>query len=227
MLGLQCPVLTVTDYRGGVKERTQRPVVIVTARVHPGETGASWMMQGLIDYATSNVPRAVELRKRVVFKFIPMLNPDGVAVGNNRTALSGKDLNRFVNWRVPDMPCMLKASVPFCRVLLCRMWAKPTVATEPTIHASKQLIGSLGDRVKLYCDLHGHSKNHNVFMYVGLALNEAQHLPAAHTQLQVWCGGEGIPASDSFALCQDCGRKPTCTRDILLQQLLFSCECVS
>ena len=34
------------------------------------------------------------IREKVVFKVIPMLNPDGVVVGNFRTSLSGKDLNR-------------------------------------------------------------------------------------------------------------------------------------
>ena len=89
-------MVTATDYKCSEKDRDAKPVVVITARVHPGETGASWMMQGVLDYVTSNVPRAVELRKRAVLKLIPVLNPDGVAVGNNRTSLCGKDLNRCV-----------------------------------------------------------------------------------------------------------------------------------
>lgn len=34
------------------------------------------------------------LRERFVFKIIPMLNPDGVIVGNYRSSLGGHDLNR-------------------------------------------------------------------------------------------------------------------------------------
>ena len=32
--------------------------VVVTARVHPGETNSSWMMKGFLDYLTSNSPDA-------------------------------------------------------------------------------------------------------------------------------------------------------------------------
>ena len=35
------------------------------------------------------------LRKLFVFKIVPMLNPDGVVVGNYRCSLAGVDLNRI------------------------------------------------------------------------------------------------------------------------------------
>lgn len=34
------------------------------------------------------------MRRHVIFKIVPMINPDGVVFGNYRTSLSGKDLNR-------------------------------------------------------------------------------------------------------------------------------------
>ena len=40
-----------------------------------------------------------DLRKHYIFKIIPMLNPDGVIVGNYRCSLAGRDLNR--NYRHP------------------------------------------------------------------------------------------------------------------------------
>lgn len=35
------------------------------------------------------------MRAHIVFKIIPMVNPDGVTVGNFRTSLCGVDLNRM------------------------------------------------------------------------------------------------------------------------------------
>jgi cytosolic carboxypeptidase protein 2/3 len=34
------------------------------------------------------------LRDKFIFKIIPMINPDGVILGNNRASFIGKDLNR-------------------------------------------------------------------------------------------------------------------------------------
>ncbi len=76
----------------------ERTFVILTARVHPGESNASWVMKGIIDYLLSDEPTARILRDRFIFKvnflaltfrnkmirlfqIIPMLNPDGVING--------------------------------------------------------------------------------------------------------------------------------------------------
>ena len=61
-----------------------------------GETQASWMMRGFIDYLTGPSLDAKILRDNFVFKIVPMLNPDGVVNGNYRCSLSGQDLNRRV-----------------------------------------------------------------------------------------------------------------------------------
>jgi len=69
-------------------------VVFIMARVHPGETPSSFVIQGLLDFLVSSHDIAVSLRDHVVFKIIPMLNPDGVFLGNQRCNVVGQDLNR-------------------------------------------------------------------------------------------------------------------------------------
>jgi len=51
-------------------------------------------LQGFIEFLTSQDPIAILLREKVAFKIIPMMNPDGVVIGNYRTSFAGKDLNR-------------------------------------------------------------------------------------------------------------------------------------
>ena len=78
----------------------KRKVIVISGRVHPGETCASWMVEGLISFITSEHPVARKLRRSTVFKVVPMMNPDGVINGNYRTSLSGVDLNR--RYKAPD-----------------------------------------------------------------------------------------------------------------------------
>ena len=115
--------------------------VVITARVHPGESNASWMMKGVLDYLLSDSPDANLLREFFIFKIVPMLNPDGVIVGNYRCSLAGRDLNRNYKTVLRD--------------------------AYPTIWYTRQLIKKLRDEigVVLYVDLHGHSRKQNVFMY--------------------------------------------------------------
>ena len=74
--------------------------MVISGRVHPGESNASWMMKGFIDYLTGPSLDAKILRDNFVFKVVPMLNPDGVINGNYRCSLAGCDLNR--QWQDPS-----------------------------------------------------------------------------------------------------------------------------
>lgn len=87
-------MLIVTNFNSSEEDIAERPAVILTGRVHPGESNSSYIMEGIIDFVTSNEPGAHELRERFVFKIVPMLNPDGVIIGNYRCSLSASDLNR-------------------------------------------------------------------------------------------------------------------------------------
>lgn len=61
-----------------------RNVVFISGRVHPGETPASHVVHGLLDFLLSSDPRAAVLRKLATWVIVPMLNPDGVSAGNYR-----------------------------------------------------------------------------------------------------------------------------------------------
>ncbi|KAM6960522.1 cytosolic carboxypeptidase 2 [Aplochiton taeniatus] len=134
-------VLTVTSPKGDVEERRSKRAVVVTARVHPGETNGSWMMEGFLDFLLGESDDARLLRDTFVFKVVPMLNPDGVVVGNYRCSLAGRDLNR--NYRT-----LLRDSFP------CVWYTRNMV---------KRLLTERD--IVLYCDFHGHSRKNNVFMY--------------------------------------------------------------
>lgn len=93
--GNDCDMLIITNFNSSPEDIAERPAVILTGRVHPGESNASYIMEGIIDYLiSSDDPQSNLLRNRFVFKIVPMLNPDGVIVGNYRCSLSGLDLNR-------------------------------------------------------------------------------------------------------------------------------------
>ena len=68
--------------------------IVISSRVHPGETGASFMMKGVLDYLVGPSIGAKILRENFVFKIVPMVNADGVINGNTRCSLAGVDLNR-------------------------------------------------------------------------------------------------------------------------------------
>ena len=90
LAGNRCDLLTVTSFRREDLESfpvASREYVFLSARVHPGESNASWMMKGLLDFIISTDPVAERLRRTFVFKIVPMLNPDGVANGSASRAV--------------------------------------------------------------------------------------------------------------------------------------------
>jgi hypothetical protein len=138
--GNRCDFLTITC-PGSREETERRQGVVLSARVHPGETVGSWMMQGVLEFLVSDAPEADLLRKLFVFKVVPMLNPDGVITGNHRCSLAGCDLNR--------------------------RWKHPSEVVHPVISSFKRLIKLFAAKFKvtMVCDLHGHSRKPDIFMY--------------------------------------------------------------
>ena len=145
-----------------------RPGIFFSARVHPGETNSSWIMRGLLAFLTGSSPEAHKLRQTFVFKICPMINVDGVVVGNYRCSLAGVDLNR--------------------------QWRLPSPITHPEISALKALLTRMQRRpggVKLAVDIHGHSRKMCVFMYGCPAL------PPAAVPVAVASGSNGATGEDT------------------------------
>ena len=111
------PMLTITDFSHTKQEESRKKVIIMTGRVHPGETNASWIVHGFIKFLLSQDKVACELRKKIIFKIIPMINADGVTVGNTRCSLIGRDVNRLFhnpNQKLTPEPFFLRQLVRDC-----------------------------------------------------------------------------------------------------------------
>ena len=175
--GNRCEVVTITE-PSGARDRMSaeelellgpavplecRLGVVFTARVHPGESNSSWIMDGILRFLTSSCLEARRLRARFVFKIVPMLNPDGVINGNYRCGLAGHDLNR--------------------------RYVDTSAALHPTVFHLKRCVKGFKKerRVGLYVDLHGHSSKPNVFVYGCEAKRcrewHSNHKPAVFSEL--------------------------------------------
>ncbi|CAF0840405.1 unnamed protein product [Brachionus calyciflorus] len=136
-------LVTICDPELKNTSEKKRKLVIITARVHPGETPSSYVCQGLIEFLVSPHPIAKVLRENVIFKIIPMLNPDGVFLGNYRCSLMGFDLNR--------------------------VWQDPSPWAHPELFAAKAQVLSLDKDPSMdldfFIDIHAHSTMMNGFMY--------------------------------------------------------------
>ncbi|BCW89738.1 hypothetical protein sos41_29050 [Alphaproteobacteria bacterium SO-S41] len=73
----------------------------ILGRQHPGETMASWWMEGALARLTDpDDAVAVRLRREARIHIVPLVNIDGAARGNLRASAAGTDLNR--QWRAPS-----------------------------------------------------------------------------------------------------------------------------
>ncbi|XP_021925880.1 cytosolic carboxypeptidase 1-like isoform X7 [Zootermopsis nevadensis] len=139
----ETPLITVTAAESETNSVAMREIIFLTARVHPGESNSSWVMQGTLEKLLSNSPAAVSLRSKYVFKIIPMLNMEGVINGCHRCGLTNEDLNR--------------------------RWSHPNKYLHPVIYHTKGLLEYCVFVLKkppyVFCDYHGHSRRKNVFLY--------------------------------------------------------------
>lgn len=72
-----------------------KPTIFISARVHPGETPASFVLDGIMKFLLKNSEQARILLTKFTFKIVPMLNPDGVYRGYWRLDTLAQNLNRY------------------------------------------------------------------------------------------------------------------------------------
>ena len=100
----------------------------IIARQHPGETMAEWFAEGLLSRLLDHQdPTARALLDCATFYIVPNMNPDGAALGNQRTNAAGADLNRE--------------------------WQHPSPERSPEVYAVRQKMHETG--VDLFLDIHG------------------------------------------------------------------------
>ena len=143
-------------------ERVDRPqrkrVVLLSARVHPGETPATHVIDGAIHFLLrSNDPRALALRARYIFKIIAILNPDGVCHGHYRADTRGVNLNRMYVAGIVNRDL------------------HPSVAAYMSLVRKLQADGDLA----LVVDMHAHAGRRGCFFYGTRLDNEADRVESA------------------------------------------------
>lgn len=153
-------------------ESSYVPVVFLTARVHPGETPASFIMQTIIEFLLS--PSGKNLRKIAVFKIVPMINPDGVVSGNYRCNAHGHDLNRCYRepsaWQHPEIFAIKDEISKYLET-------ENLPSENQTTTVNQFLNNNLTHKnlkAEIYVDIHGHSCLTNSFMYGNLYENDIE-----------------------------------------------------
>jgi hypothetical protein len=77
-----------------------RPRVFVHARTHPAEVQAFYVAREMLDFVLDTTAEAASLRAAFLFHFVPMYNPDGVALGYARHNANHVDIES--NWNSPS-----------------------------------------------------------------------------------------------------------------------------
>jgi hypothetical protein len=84
-------LLTITNLTIPV---TDKKVIYIIGRQHAAETSSSHMIKGMIDFLISADPDAETMRNNYVWYIVPMVNPDGVYLGNSRGTADLRNANR-------------------------------------------------------------------------------------------------------------------------------------
>jgi hypothetical protein len=98
VLGRELWELKITDTQMADSEKK---VIYLHARTHPGEVQSTWVCNAVIDFLLSDEVEAEILRSHFVFYLLPMYNPDGVELEYPRENANHVDLES--NWYSSNM----------------------------------------------------------------------------------------------------------------------------
>lgn len=84
-------LLTITDPSFPDKGKK---VVLITTLQHAGEYIGGFFIEGMTGYLLSEDAAATEARKKIIYKIVPMMNPDGIYNGMTRLNANYEDLNQ-------------------------------------------------------------------------------------------------------------------------------------
>lgn len=126
--------LTLVKIGDGDKNKR---TIWITARQHPGETMAEWLVEGLMhSLLDSDNATAKQLLDKANFYIVPNMNPDGSVRGHLRTNAVGTNLNRE--------------------------WSNPSIDKSPEVYHVINKMEATG--VDLFYDVHGDEEIPFVFL---------------------------------------------------------------
>lgn len=79
---------------------SEKALIWVHGRIHPSETPASYLVDGLVEYLTGDTPEGRALRRQIDAYVLPFANPDGVVNGLSRSNALG--VNQEINFGRSD-----------------------------------------------------------------------------------------------------------------------------
>lgn len=120
--------------------RKKKRALVFFARQHPCETSSSWLMEGLITNLLNDQKKINYMRMFFCFYLVPMINVDGVIVGNSKNGVSGADFNRI--------------------------WEQPIKEQHPEVFLIKEYFkNNVKEELFFFFDLHGTTDKYGFFLY--------------------------------------------------------------
>ena len=125
-----------------INSKKKKKSIVFFARQHPYETASSFIIEGVITNLLSDSKKINLLRAFFNIYIIPMVNVDGVMIGNSVTGVAGDNFNR--------------------------MWVQPNEEINLEVFRIKEYMRKLqssNNEILMFFDVHATEKKHGVFFY--------------------------------------------------------------